>query len=112
MSFNTLQDLFGENAQLTADQLIIAKADLAKVGLNEYPNDLAAILVALVLNAKASFKGVLVDSNYAVLVDAAGTSIPYNYNRVSPEITVNLASKYLNNNQLFFEYHVSFYTGQ
>lgn len=108
----TLQDLFGENAQLTDTQLIISKADLAKVGLDKYPNHLSAIFAGLFLIASGSFEGDIGDENNNIIVDGNDHSIGYSYNRVSEELAISLESTYSINNKKALRYHVSFFSGQ
>lgn len=107
----SLADLFGANAQLTADQLIISKADLAEVGLDEYPANLGAIFVALLLVAKASYQGAIVDETGAIIINAQDVAIGYDFNRISPQLNIGLEADYFANNKRNQEIHVRFYTG-
>lgn len=111
MSFNpTIQDLFGRNASLTDSQLTINKSDLSNTGLDQYPSNIKALYVAIVINTLWTYQGVLVDQAGNLISPNEKELIGYDYDRISPEFSLSLEAKYIENNKRVIDIHVRHYT--
>jgi hypothetical protein len=92
-------------------KIIISKADLAQVGLDQYPSDLGALFFAIFLNALYWFQGDLVDNQGRILINNLGESIGYNYGRLAEELNLSFETKYFYNNRIYQRFHVRFFSG-
>lgn len=74
----TLNQLFGNSAIQTGNELIIKKSDLVAVGLTPLPNNHAEqLIIAILLQALSNFEGELVDEHGDIIVISNDIAVSY-----------------------------------
>lgn len=94
MSELQVSDLFGAAASEDSNQVAIAKADLAKLGLDG--NELESIAAAIILQINEYFQGVVVDDTGDELVSPEGLEIGYDLNNAFTELNSDYQISHIN----------------